>query len=295
MTTPTPPQERPDWAYVSQNGTEVFGIQVYRDGALADADGNAVTVTLTTEDGATRIFQRNADHPGAGQYSVTLGAGDTSMSGHYALRFDWAVNGVADLYVWPVYVGPAAPAYDMLPPDAKAVVENVLVKFADLYDSPYGGPHLQVYLQTKFGRGRIAQLMRTALQKLNTSAQPVTSYDYTNFPFAEWGGLIEQATYLEVIRHLIRTYTEQPEVILGTAVSRTDRTAYADKWRAILGDESGEEYRNMLANWKMSNMFLGKPSVLVSGGAYGRWGPIPFPGGAGEAAARGYFVSRGYW
>lgn len=295
MTTPTPPQERPDWAYVSQNGTEVFGIQVMRNGVYGDADGNTVTVTLSTEDGTTRIFQRAADHPGTGQYATTLTSGDTSMTGHYALRFDWAVNGVADFYVWPVYVGPPAPAYDMLPPDAKAVVENVLVKFADLYDSPYGGPHLQVYLQTKFGRGRIAQLMRTALQKLNTGAQPVTSYDYTNFPFAEWGGLIEQATYLEVIRHLIRTYTEQPEVILGTAVSRTDRRDYVDRWRAILADEAGEEYREMLGNWKMSNMFLGKPSVLVSGGAYGKWGPIAFPGGMGEAAARGYFVSRGYW
>jgi len=34
--------------------------------------------------------------------------------------------------------------------------------------------------------------------------------------------------------------------------------------------------------------------TLVSGGAYGRWGPVAsFPGG-GQAAARGYFAVRRY-
>lgn len=288
----TVPTDRPDWAYVPQYGTATFGIQVYRAGALANADAG-VTVTLTTDDGVTEVFSRPATEPGVGQYNCVLVTTDTSIPNHYFLRFDWTVDTVADFYVWPVEVGVAAPAYDQLPVAAQQVVENTYIKFADLYDSPRGGPHLQVYLQTKFGRGRMAQLLRTALQKLNTTSQPTMMYDFTNFPYDQWEGLIEQALYIEIVKHLIRTYTEQPEVILGTALSRTDRRDYMQRWQSILDGEMSD-YNDMLANWKMANMFLGRPGVLVSGGAYGRWGPIAMPGGYGEAAARGYFVSRGY-
>lgn len=299
MTTPIAPPERQDWAYVSQFGSEVFGVQVYRNGVLADADANAVVVTILSLDltdpaaPPEPVTQRQADHPGTGQYSTTLTSLDTSVTGRFLIRFEYSVNGVADMYEWPVEIGASAPSYDQLPPKAKAIVESTYARFADLYDSPYGGPHLQIYLQTKFGRGRMADLLRIALQGVNAGSQPVGNYTYESFPYDEWSGLLERSLYIEVVKHLIRTYTEQPEVILGTAISRTDRRDYMDRWRSIL-DMEMPEYREMLGNYKMSQMFLGKPSVLVSGGAYGRWGPVAYPGGAGEAAARGYFVSRGY-
>jgi hypothetical protein len=39
----------------------------------------------------------------------------------------------------------------------------------------------------------------------------------------------------------------------------------------------------------MAFMGLGNVSVRVSGGVYGNFGPVGWAGGAGEAAARGYF------
>ena len=41
---------------------------------------------------------------------------------------------------------------------------------------------------------------------------------------------------------------------------------------------------NMLSDFKIQMMFLSRPRVLVSGGAYGNWGPTRLPG---SAAARG--------
>ena len=58
----------------------------------------------------------------------------------------------------------------------KCIVESVWVRFADMFDSPQGGPHLQVFFQTAFSRGRLAQLLQIALGKINLTMQPAFSF-----------------------------------------------------------------------------------------------------------------------
>ena len=82
-------------------------------------------------------------------------------------------------------------------------------------------------------------------------------------------GLLEWATYLEVIRHLIRSYTEQPDA-QGIQTARLDRRQYADAWRRILQDEE-PDFRKALDQYKFAAMGLGRASVLVAGGIYGEW------------------------
>jgi hypothetical protein len=278
--------------YVSRYAQETLGLMVYRTGVLADADSD-VQATYAVEGGAT-VFTRAAEHSGTGVYSVTLGASDTQTPANYVLTFSYDVGGVADFSMLGIEVGPAAPAYDALSPGFKALIEAVWVKFADLYDSPLGGPHLQVYMQSHFGRNRLAQLLRSALGRLNALSQPHYTYGLDReFPFDLWGGLLEEALYVEVLKHLVRTYTEQPEVILGTSVSRLDRRDYQQRWMSVLALET-EELKEMLDNFRMAHMGLGRVSVLVAGGAYGNYGPQVLPGGAGAAAARGYFFARRY-
>ena len=284
-----------DRKYVSRYGAADFAIKVYRDGVPGVADGD-VTASLIPVGSTTPAWTRTATLTSeAGVYEVALTSVDTQIPGEFSLRFDYAIDAVPQIFGYDIEIGPASPAYDSMPATWRAAVDSVWSRFADLFDSPYGGPNLQTYAQTNFGRNRIAQLMTPALNRLNSATSGHQSYPLGGeFPFASWGGLLEQSLYIEVIKHFIRSFVEQPEVILGTAVSRVDRRDYMQRWREVLDMETTEFERD-LSRYKMANMGLGNVSVLVAGGAFGNWGPTVNAGGAGEAAARGYFsVNRAH-
>lgn len=278
-----------DRQYVSRYAQPGFGLKVYQAGVLTDADA-APSVSLTREGETAPDWTRTAERAETGSYTITLSSAETAEPTLASLRWDYALGGVAQVYGHDIEVGPSAPAYDALPPAWQGVIESVWWKFADLFDSPYGGPHLQVYLQTHFGRNRLAHLMGDAMQVLNTAAgghafHPVGG---DSFPFERWGGLLGDALYVEVLKHLVRSYVEQPEVILGVTVSRVDRRDYMNRWQQVL-DFATNDLERDLSRYRQASMNLGHVSVLVAGGAYGNWGPQINPGGVGAAAARGYF------
>lgn len=261
------------------------------------ADG-AVTVTLTPEfeGGPEPVVLPAVAAPGPDGvpvYQVTLGTAQTATPGPYLATWGYTLDGITRQDPQPLLVGEASPAYDALSEDMKTIVEQVWLRLADLFDSPMGGPHLQVYIQTHFGRNRIAQLLALALGRINTVRQPKQTFSLTNpFPVEQWGALLSTALYIEVIKHLRRSYLEQPNPI-GVNVARLDRTGYSAAWAAILADEEAQ-FTDMLDLFKIASMGLGSGRVLVAGGAYPRMygGTI---GGLGHAAARGYFMSRGVW
>lgn len=288
---PAPDADLVDRRYLSQFTTEEVGLVLQDVNGPVDPDGMAVTATMTDEATGAVIFTRPATRVDVGTYSVALASEDTSVPGPYTIDFTFTRGGVADHYALQFEVGSRAPDYDALPPGMKAIVEQVWIRFADLYDSPLGGPHLQIYMQTKFGRNRVAQLLKQAIGRLNTLAMPHGHYEVDDkFPVQTWGPLAAQLLYIEVIRHLRRSYVEIPDIVLGTSISRSDRRDYTARWGDILSDEI-EDTKVMLDNFKMAHMGLGNVSVLVSGGAYGNFGPFA-PLGGGTAAARGYFVAR---
>lgn len=279
--------------YVSQYAQDVLGIAVYSAGMLIDPDDNVVTVTMYSEAESTTIFTRTAERVSVGAYQTQLTTPESSVPGDYRLRWEWTEDGNVDFYDTFIQIGVASPAYDNLSPDMKEIVDQTMERFADLFDAPDGGPNLQTYFESKFGRGRVARLLKIALGRLNTVSQPYQSFTIDGvggaaFPVATWGALLERALYVEVIKHLRRSYVEQPEY-QGSEVARLDRRDYLQRWGEILEDEE-EDLRGQLSTYKISNMGLGKPVVLVSGGAYGRWAPTRF---AGTAAARGRWWSRG--
>jgi hypothetical protein len=277
--------------FLSRFASETVGFVLHRDGVPGDADGDVVTSQLISDADASVVFTRPATKLSTGQYGTLLTGEDTQTEGLFTLGFAYTVDAVPDQYAIYLEVGPPAPAYDALSPGYRAVVEAVWVRFADLFDSPLGGPHLLTYAQSHFGRGRMAQLLRVAIGRLNTLSQPRTTYSLDlDFPFAAWGALLEQALYVEVLKHLMRSYVEQPDVALAASVSRLDRQGYMARWQSMVEMESRDLDRQ-LDTFRMENLGLGAVRVLVSGGAYGRYGPV-FLGGAGQAAARGYFPVR---
>jgi hypothetical protein len=278
--------------YASQYGTPAVGLVVYRGGVPAASDGNVAAARMETLDG-TIIFDRQALSTATGTYEVVLSSAETQTPGIYKVVWSYTIDGIPQNFTALLEVGESSPAYDHLDEGMKGVVESVWLRFADLFDSPEGGPHLQVYFQTRFGRGRMAQLLRQALGRLNTIAQPHMTYslegppDGKQFPLAQWGGLLEQALYIEAIKHLIRSYVEQPEAV-GVNVARLDRRDYMTRWQTILTMEQAD-LQSQLDVFKMAHMGLGRPRVLVSGGVFGTYGPTRL---SHSAAARPRYWAR---
>jgi hypothetical protein len=280
--------------YIPQFSQDLLGYSVSVNGALADPDDNLVTINFLRESDSHQIFSRAAERYAVGQYQTTLSSVESADPGNYRVRFDYSVAGIAQVFEGLVLIGKASPSYDSLPAEFKGVVDQVWSWFEDLFDSPEGGPHLQTYFQAKFDRGRVAQRMRTALGRLNTVSQPFQSYtldpsEGAVFPVATWGALLERATAIEVIKHLRRSYVEQP-MFMGGNVTRLDRRDYLERWGEILEDEE-KALKGQLDTFKISGMNMGRPAVLVSGGVYGRFSPTRY---AGSAAARGIFFGRYY-
>jgi hypothetical protein len=94
---------------------------------------------------------------------------------------------------------------------------------------------------------------------------------------------------VEVIKHLMRSYVEQPDA-QGIATARLDRRDYLQRWQVMFQIES-DELKQLQDVFKIAHMGLSSPTVLVSGGVYGNYGPTRL---VGSAAARPRYWARFY-
>jgi hypothetical protein len=290
MTTASP--DLIDWEerqYISQYSQPPLTLSIYIAGQPADPDGSSVNAQLFLQnpDGTvSAVNTYTAVRENAGVYTVTPSSADTAIPADAELAWSYVISGQPEQYATLLVIGRANPYYDALPQAMQDLLELVWVRFADIVDSPSGGPNLQAYYQAHWSRGRMAQLMAVALAKINSIAQPWSNYTLNGasgalFPTAQWGGLLQQYTLVEAVKHLIRSYTEQPEA-QGVQAARLDRRDYSDRWRQVLADETAE-LRSLLDVFKIRHLGLGNPKVLVSGGTYGRYAPTRI---AGSVAAR---------
>jgi hypothetical protein len=263
-----------DRLWINQYDPAVLGMNVYVRGQIGDPDSNLVQVTMVDETTGAAVFtNRTATRADVGAYEIQLTSEETEVIGPFQLTWSYALDGVAESSVISIQVGQFSPEYAALSDGMKGIVEQGWNRFEDLFDSPLGGPNLQVYAQSHFNRGRIAQLLRAAVGRLNTAAQPYQTYTLDGdggaaFPIAAWGALLEQALYVEILKHLRRSYVEQP-LLQGGEVTRHDRRDYMQRWGEVLADEQ-QQLKEQLDVFKIRAMGLGRPAVLVSGGAYGR-------------------------
>lgn len=279
--------------YISQYAPDVLGLRIYKAGVLSAVDG-PMTVTLVREADAVQALSRPALTLVVGEYEIILASSESATPGLYTVIWTYALGGVAQEYRTYVEIGQADFAYDQLAPAMKDLVDTTWLRFADLFDSPAGGPNLMTYFQTHYTRGRVAALLRIAVGTLNTIAQPFQTFTIdgdggASFPTARWGPLAERSLYIECLKHLRRSYVEQP-MFVGGSITRLDRRDYLDRWGMILTDEVSY-FQRELDVFKIASMGLGRPAVLVSGGVFGRFGPTRV---AGQIAARPRLWSRFY-
>lgn len=209
---------------------------------------------------------------GLGIYVIRLTPAHTQERGNVTATWTYSVGGVESSFVDHLRITEYMPVYHSLNDWEQGTVDTVMFMLGDLFDSTDGGPNLQETYQAKFGPERVAQLMKVAVARMNTIGFPVTSFDIGTGQQVHKNlrGVLTIGVYIEVLRHLIRSYVEQPE-FRNQQVNYTDRRDYMNRWQSVLQDEL-RDYDKSVRMAKRSLLNLGGGSLLVSGGIYGRGG-----------------------
>ena len=224
-----------------------------------------------------------------GKFSYDIGPQWTAQRGLLTAEWNYQVGGVAFAFTDAMQILDQMPHYDRLREDAKLLVEQSSWYFADLFDSTAGGPWLAENFQTHFDYERIAFLVGQAVMRFNVLGFPVTNYgvDVGSALIPEnFSPLMVWATKLEIIRHLIVSYTEQP-TFQSVQTTFTDRRDYAQRWQGVLAEEK-PDYEKAVRMSKRSLLKLGRGSLLVAGGIYGGTANGIFRSGMWAAQTRSF-------
>lgn len=171
-------------------------------------------------------------------------------------------------------------AYDPLeiPPQTRKnkIAEEVWLRLEDCFDSELGGPWLREMTLSYFDPTKVERFIDEGLVYIN-GWPPITNFDLSMFTTGipstdpnEPVGTIEddpdqiiiiQATLLAVIRHLMRSYTEQENVI-GANIVWQNRRDYLDRWGQIYQIEL-QWFKETVALWKRQFFNYGRSSLLV--------------------------------
>lgn len=205
-----------------------------------------------------------------GKFRYDIGPEHTGQRGTLSAEWTYQVGGTEFTFTDDMQILEQMPNYEALNDSTKLMVEQASWFFADLFDSTTGGPWLNENFQTHFDYDRIAFLLRIATMKFNVTGYPVTHYGVStsdkSIP-ANYTDLMLWGTKLEVIRHLITSYTEIPD-FRNISTTYTDRRDYMQRWQAVLADEK-PDYEKAVKMAKRSLLKLGRGSILVAGGIYG--------------------------
>lgn len=145
---------------------------------------------------------------------------------------------------------------------ADGSVKQCWTMLEDCFDSEIGGPWLRDMTLAVFDQTKLRALVPQVLLDINNQ-MPFTSYTEDSFPFANGDGeaLFAEGLLVASIRHLMRAYTEQPDVI-SSPVAFMDRKRYQQAWKAQYDVES-EVWKKWLNRWKLQTYDLSHASLLL--------------------------------
>lgn len=268
--------------FLSQGGRGYVAIDI-TDGATSvepDADSLGLQVWFKDPTGhqgddprGTRILNvptSEIHREDIGKYDYEIGPPNTAYRGVLTAQWSYRVSGVSFTYSDHLQILNPMPLYDSCSDAEKIVVEQVSWMLGDMFDSTEGGPYLIEPFQTHFDYERIAQMQKLAATRMGLTGFPVRNWSVgpgvQPIP-QDFAGLMVLGTYYEVVRHLVRSYTEIP-ALQGMNVTFTDRRDYSQRWQQILSTE-WPEYVQMVKMAKRKLLNLSRGSLLVAGGIYG--------------------------
>jgi hypothetical protein len=252
------------------NDTIVLDAYLYeRDGetlvSLVDINSVVFTVRTPTD---TTVPSLNAvagtivpDEDGHAQYlvsqAINLVAGEYKAIAQFSLVDGRKQTVVCD--------------YDVIDPfqttgtdDVSILLEDTWHRIEDCFDSEMGnaGPWLRDMTLAKFDQTKLLKLLPDAMVEINTW-QPYTSFTATSFPYTDPNGqaVLVQGLLCATIRHLMRSYTEQPDVT-NSNIGFLDRKRYADEWGKRLQVED-DRFKKLLIMWKRTMFGFGRPATLI--------------------------------
>jgi hypothetical protein len=264
------------------DSAEIFAyIFDQRDNPIPQADLQSVSFKIQIPDGTVNTFTGSITDDGEGflRYADTDDIGEYRVVAAFTFSDDSIRSVRADFEVIDPFNPPA-------PDDEETIGFLVWRRLEDAFDSEEGGPWLQDVTASTFKKEKMTLFMTEALFDINQQS-PITTAGMGDFivggvPNAD-SPLLIQGVLLSVIRHLIRSYVEQPQPV-GAQVVYEDRRDYLTRWQSLLQDEE-TRYTRWVSLWKRKYLGLGESRVLVSSKA-GRLIPAPM---------RTRYVGRGYW
>jgi hypothetical protein len=179
------------------------------------------------------------------------------------------------------------PFATVIPTRNEVIASEVWNLLEDCFDSEEGGPWLRDMTLSFFDRQKIEQFIPYALIEVN-NAPPATHLLVNDFVTVTFGPdgvtpisaepndsipIVVLGTLIQVIRHLMRSYVEQPAP-MGSEVAYEDRRDYLQRWQMILQDLQ-EEWWRMLLLWKRQYYHFGHSALSVhskAGRLYGTQG-----------------------
>jgi hypothetical protein len=247
--------------------TGTLGLTVYFDDVTAAfpvAAPGTVIATVT----ADQISKQDV-----GMYYYEIGPSLTAYRGTLTAVWTYQVDSVPFTFTDHLQILNPMSFYDTLNQQEQSIVEQVSFMVGDVFDSTEGGPQLIEPFQTHYDFERLAQLERLAVTRFNlmsTFSNPPSAYGVgpgTQTVPVQAAGLLVIGTYLELVRHLTRSYVEIP-AFPGTNVTFVDRRDYFQRWQTIYQTD-WPEYQQMVRNFKVGQLDLGRGALLVAGGIYG--------------------------
>lgn len=170
------------------------------------------------------------------------------------------------------------------PPPTKreTIADAVWLRFEDLFDSEEGGPWLRDMTLRYFDKRKFPQFIDEALIDINMQP-PMTTATILDFTTAVVTGnadidgpdvdqtVLVLGTMLAIIRHLMRSYTEQPLLANGQ-VAYEDRRDYLQRWQTVYQIEL-DHFTRLVALWKRQFLGLGHSKLLITSKAGRIYGP----------------------
>lgn len=254
------------------------------DSPIRGDDIFSVRFTVQKPDKTKSTITGDADDDGLG----TAFYEDTDQEGHYVVVVafgleDGTRSTRADFEVFD-------PFLEVSPSPSWVIADAAWRKFEDCYDAIEEGPHLRDETLNIFNKEKMETFIAEALFDINQQ-NPPTALDLSTFSYSDGTStfatpdlpLMAQGVEVAVIRHLMRSYVEQPNPV-GVQVGWHDRRDYLTRWQSVYQTEY-QQYLRMLALFKRRYLGLGQTALLVSSKA-GRLIAAPM---------RTRMAGRGYW